>query len=1129
YLTTVYQIELLRMKNLALDYLCAYLVDDRLQGPEIYPFVEDIADSILSQAITDSAYKRHNSLVVENHLRTLLVFAGHRIPMIRKFVMRWILRILNVVPHMLFHRPAISYMLDICRYLDNEKVGHKEEHLRFSEQLSFINYLEAHESAVDFYALCQDWISAALAISPSETIPILQHYISDISSISPWIGSRQVALGAPTEDISSSFLLSLFQKFYGDSTTSANMIRHSSRRIRTLGEVQGLLDAQKLFLGANGNEPRLYETLSKDFAKGLRKLYRDSASPHFSGQLYDAISKCAALTILNDDKVESELIMLICFAPQVQFSAIVVEIVLEALAWVMSTKPSLTNRVLAQLFQSWEAVALQGLGIYSSHKATDPFAGEMTYGAPRTTKDNFTCEPHAIWINFFNERFNYDRLQGLDCVMLYGGFIRMATNRVFEMSTNFKAHEPRLDIASLAIKVAKELGRRNNKTALFVWTDAFRYMSDLFNHGPVFGEMTRMHFSKMVQLYHTIKSLKFDRLKTYLTTTLLRVAFIVTNNGERVEFSDVQQLLVILFEYDLNRFAVWLSPLAPGVDGENQDIPPPVNERAVKWPLMVKIAWRVNPLVAIQLRSRFVTSLDSIDNEIAELAKYSHIKVISYPSALSVFLKNSWKARSDNQLRHLLYWSPVTPIIAIQILSQSQKLQPWVIQFAIRSLEDFSITQVFFYIPQLVQALRYDTLGYIERYILEAAKSSQYFAHQIIWNMEANMYKDDAKEVPDALKPAFDRIISKVISSLTGGDKDFFEREFAFFKEVTDISGKLKPLVKIGASKQEKKKKIDEEIRKIKVDVGVYLPTNPERTVVDIDYDSGRPLQSHAKAPFMATFKVQNTTDEQSAPEWMSSMFKVGDDCRQDVLALQLISVFQAIFHSAGLNLYTFPYRVVATAPGCGVIEVIPNSMSRDMMGREKVNSLYDWFLAQFGPENSVRYKTARIEFVKSLAAYSIIMFMLQIKDRHNGNIMFDKEGHLIHIDFGFMLSIAPGGGILEVSPFKLTNEMIQVMGGDASSPAYQLFSEWCVKGYLACRLHAEEVISVVQLMLDSGLPCFKGDVTIRKLKERFQLDKSERGAADFMIDCIRQSHENTRAGLYDTFQFLQNGIPYAR
>ena len=617
--------------------------------------------------------------------------------------------------------------------------------------------------------------------------------------------------------------------------------------------------------------------------------------------------------------------------------------------------------------------------------------------------------------------------------------------------------------------------------------------------------------------------------------------------GTLQSLASKQDLLTLLLEDEQMRLVVWLYPLDHSRRHFLSYGSGPISTDGLLCNLL-QTAWDENPSLAVHLTSRFASA--KLSNDVRSLLLRSPEEAIDEPDALQILIGSSLPTDISFQLKYLLYWAPVNPVTALTLFLPEFNNHPLIIQYAMRALESHSVDVTFFYVPQIVQTLRYDVLGYVQRYILETAKFSQLFAHQIIWNMTANAFKDEDSSIEDALKPTLDTVKDRMVSGFSEVDKGLYEREFSFFTEITGISGKLRPFIK--KSKPEKKQKIEEELRKIAVEVGVYLPSNPDGTVIGIDRKSGKPLQSHAKAPYMATFRIKKTkgdlagideTLEKESQEienrgagmtmqdaayevWQSAIFKVGDDCRQDVLALQLIAAFRGIFNNVGLDVYVYPYRVTATAPGCGVVDVLPNSISRDMLGREAVNGLYDYFVSKYGAENSIKFQEARNNFVKSMAAYSVISYLLQFKDRHNGNIMIDDAGHILHIDFGFCFDIAPGGVRFERAPFKLTSEMVAVMGGSTTSQSYKWFEELCIKAFLASRQYAEKLCHIVVLMLGSGLPCFKPE-TITHLRQRFVLEKSEREAAEFMRSLIQKSHSSYSTRGYDQFQLLTNGIPY--
>lgn len=57
------------------------------------------------------------------------------------------------------------------------------------------------------------------------------------------------------------------------------------------------------------------------------------------------------------------------------------------------------------------------------------------------------------------------------------------------------------------------------------------------------------------------------------------------------------------------------------------------------------------------------------------------------------------------------------------------------------------------------------------------------------------------------MKPILDDMTDRVVRSLSGEARTFYDREFGFFNEVTSISGKLKPFIK--KTKPEKKVSVE--------------------------------------------------------------------------------------------------------------------------------------------------------------------------------------------------------------------------------------------------------------------------------------------------------------------------------
>ena len=561
------------------------------------------------------------------------------------------------------------------------------------------------------------------------------------------------------------------------------------------------------------------------------------------------------------------------------------------------------------------------------------------------------------------------------------------------------------------------------------------------------------------------------------------------------KYAEKKDILSVLIYHQYQRFLAWNSSV------KFNSISPP--KKSLKTSSLVKCAWKISPGLG-QVFSSVVKSSECHPNPLSEI---------------------------DEENKYLFTIPPHLPLLISRLDSKIPSERSYCLKLLQRSPEHTKL----YFMQQILQCGGPQTnyqdytrvLGEEDTwtYLTNNAVHSSVFLSQLIWMLEVSLFIPD-QDLSPTLGHNFYRIILEIIQHSTK-EWEQFTKEQKYFEKFLLISAELIP------KNPENFNIINEKLTELSEEIpeGVYIPTNPQRQVVGLRHDNGRPLQSAKRTPILVTFYTR--AHSMDKPRSTQCIFKVNDDVRNDQLCLQVIELMKEILVGTGLKIYLRPYKVISnithTSAGdqlSGIIECIPNCKSRDEIGKEGTESLHTYFLEKFGNENSNEYAEAKKNFIASLAGYAVASYILQIKDRHNGNILIDEFGHILHIDFGFILSISPGGNLRFERPgFKLTQEMVDIIGKN-DPESFEFFKSLVVKGYLAVREHAQSFITLVARMEHSGLTCFrKGAVT--NFIKRFYLASTLPEAIKKINEKISKANNSFFTLWYDRIQLMQQQIEY--
>ena len=181
----------------------------------------------------------------------------------------------------------------------------------------------------------------------------------------------------------------------------------------------------------------------------------------------------------------------------------------------------------------------------------------------------------------------------------------------------------------------------------------------------------------------------------------------------------------------------------------------------------------------------------------------------------------------------------------------------------------------------------------------------------------------------------------------------------------------------------------------------------------------------------------------------------------------------------------------------------------------------------------AISFEKAQDNFLRSLVGYSLVCYILQVKDRHNANILIDRFARVVHIDYGFVLGDTPKMGKVplfsERAPFKLSSEFWEVLGGwnfHAGGLGVQ-FCKMFEIAFACAAAHSEEIATLAEaamLSLDSNARSARIVANGIRARLRMRGPPGSRAQKMFIMDLVNASLTSWGTSTYDWLQRSMNG-----